>query len=67
MSSLLTSVIGSETKTKEYIDECKKLNIKLFKPSINKSNCYYVKENDGSFRSNSNDDGNKRWLWKRSS
>ena len=47
MSSLLTSVIGSETKTKEYIDECKKLNIKLFKPSINKSNCYYVKENDG--------------------
>ena len=47
MSSLLTSVIGSETETKEYIDECKKLNIKLFKPSINKSNCYYVKENDG--------------------
>lgn len=47
MSSLLTSSIGNESKTKEYIDECRKLDIKLYKPSINNSEYKYIKENNG--------------------
>ena len=34
-SNLLSSVIGSETKTKEYIDEARRLNIKILNPNIN--------------------------------
>ena len=44
-SNLLSSVIGSETKTKEYIDEARRLNIKILNPNINKStNCYTVEK-----------------------
>jgi len=47
MASLLTNAIGSEAKTKEYIDECKKMDINILKPSINKSEYSYKKESDG--------------------
>ena len=46
-ASLLTSVIGSETKTMEYINEAKSHNIKILKPSINKSSNRYIVEEDG--------------------
>ncbi len=41
MSSLLTNVIGSDVKTKEYIKECKLNNIAILKPDINKSTYHY--------------------------
>ena len=47
MASLLTNAIGSDSKTKEYIDECKKMNINILKPNINSSNYKYTKEDDG--------------------
>jgi len=42
MSSLLTSVIYSTSKTKEYIDECSRLNIKICPPNINKSQFDFI-------------------------
>lgn len=48
-SSLLSSVIGSDTKTKEYIREAKALGIKVLKPSINYSGCNYEVSKDGIF------------------
>ena len=47
MSSLLTNVIGDENKTKEYITECKKMNVNVLKPDINLSEYKYKKEKDG--------------------
>lgn len=44
--SLLNSVIGSETKTSEYIFEAKKRGIKILTPSVNASGRQYVIEND---------------------
>lgn len=45
-SSLLNINIGSVTKTKEYIDEAKSLNIKIVKPDINTSSYdYYINNN----------------------
>ena len=44
MSSLLTNAIGNEEKTKEYIAECKKLDINILKPDINISEYMYKKE-----------------------
>ena len=46
-SNLLSSVIGSESKTKEYIDEARRLNIKILNPNINKSMNYYTVEKEG--------------------
>ena len=43
--SLLNINLGSVSKTKEYIDEAKFLNIKFHKPDINLSQNVYVKEN----------------------
>jgi len=37
MANLISMVIGSEIKTKEYIDVAKKLNIEILKPNINSS------------------------------
>lgn len=45
-SSLLNINIGSVTKTKEYIDEAKSLNIKIVKPDINTSSYDYYINND---------------------
>jgi DNA polymerase-3 subunit alpha len=41
-TSLLTINIGSSTKTKEYIDEAKQMNIKIMKPDINQSGYGYL-------------------------
>lgn len=47
MSSLLTNVIGSETKTKDYITECKANGINILKPDINLSGYDYKVESSG--------------------
>lgn len=47
MAELLTNVIGLESKTKKYIDECKKMNINILKPSINRSLYEYNIESTG--------------------
>ena len=44
-ANLLTSVIGSEYKTKEYIEEAKANNIEVEKPNINLSNDKYIVNN----------------------
>ena len=45
MANLLNMSIGSDIKTKEYIDEAKIKDIKVFKPNINVSkNCYVIKD-----------------------
>jgi DNA polymerase-3 subunit alpha len=46
-SNLLTSVIGSEVKTKEYINEVRSRGIKILLPDINKSFGYYSVEKEG--------------------
>ena len=46
-SNLLTSVIGSEVKTKEYINETRARGIKILLPDINKSYGYYTVEKEG--------------------
>lgn len=46
-SNLLTSVIGSEIKTKEYINEVRSRGIKILLPDINKSMSYYSVEKEG--------------------
>lgn len=45
-ASLLKGVIGSEIKTIEYLNELKKINIKVLPPSINESNSKIYKVND---------------------
>ena len=46
MANLLNMSIGSVIKTKEYIDEAKKKNIRFFKPNINVSlDSYVIKGN----------------------
>ncbi|MDD2591235.1 MAG: DNA polymerase III subunit alpha [Erysipelotrichaceae bacterium] len=46
MLSLLDSVIGSESKTSEYINECKKCSVKIAPISINHSFANFVYEDD---------------------
>ncbi len=46
-ASLLSSVIGSEAKTKEYIREVKALGISILKPDINHSSCSYEVTKEG--------------------
>ena len=46
-ANLLSSVIGVESKTKEYINEIKGLGINVLKPDINKSHDIYTVESDG--------------------
>jgi len=46
-ASLLTSVIGSDTKTKEYITEAKARGLKILRPDINISTEVYTVEKDG--------------------
>ncbi len=47
MIELLTNAIGQESKTKKYIEECKKMNINILKPNINESMLEYVIDEDG--------------------
>lgn len=46
-SEILNSCIGVSSKTKTIIKECKKLGVKIIKPSVNTSSCKYeVRENN---------------------
>ncbi len=47
MSSLLDSVLGSEGKTAEYIEECARYGIKVAPPDINESRADYTPTSDG--------------------
>lgn len=46
MANLLNMSIGSDIKTKEYIDEAKKKNILVYKPNINISDNQYIIKNN---------------------
>lgn len=46
MSTILSSSIGVEDKTIEYISECRKLDINILKPNINISDVEYKKYNN---------------------
>ena len=46
MKHLLSSVQGSEVKTKEYLYECRKLGLKVAPPNINLSEDSYIIKND---------------------
>ena len=45
MASMLNSFLGNLDKVPEYIDECKRLGIKILKPDINKSYTKFTVEN----------------------
>ncbi len=45
--SLLNSVMGSESKTAEYIDECRRRGVQVLGPSINRSSSEYLVEEGG--------------------
>lgn len=45
LASILTNVIGSETKTKNYISESRNHQISVLEPDINKSTNKYIVEN----------------------
>jgi len=47
MSVLMDSAAGSQGATLEYIQECRKLGIKILPPRINKSRKYYQMEKEG--------------------
>ena len=47
LAALMTSVIGSTEKTAEYIEECRRLNINILPPHINKSHSRFQATNDG--------------------
>ena len=47
MAALMSSVIGNDQKITQYARELKKMNIKLFPPSINKSQYTFQPEEDG--------------------
>ena len=46
-SNLMSSAIGDIVKTKEYLDEARRLNIKVLLPSITRSNNHFIVESDG--------------------
>ncbi len=45
-TALLNSVVGSESKTAEYIDECRKRGNKILSPSVNFSSTIFTIENN---------------------
>ena len=45
-ANLLSNVIGSSTKTNEYIMECKANNVEVVKPTINNSTSKYIVKDD---------------------
>ena len=47
LAALMTSVIGSTEKTAEYIEECRRLGIKVMPPHINKSDSRFRATGDG--------------------
>ncbi|NDI36310.1 DNA polymerase III subunit alpha [Chengkuizengella sediminis] len=51
MSAMLTSVIGNQGKLAEYIDECRRMKIKVLPPDVNESDILFTPVKD----QNSND------------
>ena len=49
MASMLNSFLGNLDKIPQYIDECRRLNIEILEPNINKSNTKFTVE-DGKIR-----------------
>lgn len=47
MAALMSSVLGNTDKLIEYVDECRKHNINVLKPDINKSFAYFTSEENG--------------------
>lgn len=47
MTALLTSEIGDFEQTTKYINECKRMGIRVLPPNINKSNRYYTLTEEG--------------------
>lgn len=47
MAALMTSVMGNTSKVVQYIQDCKKQNIEILPPSINKSFSKFTVENGG--------------------
>lgn len=47
LAALLTSVIGNTDKTAEYIEECRRLNINVLPPHINKSSAVFTATKHG--------------------
>lgn len=47
MAALMSSVLDYTDKLIEYVDECRKNNIKVLKPDINKSSAYFTSEESG--------------------
>lgn len=45
--ALLNSVVGSDSKTAEYMDECRRRSINVLPPSINKSAASYLLSDEG--------------------
>ena len=43
----MSSVLDYTDKLIEYVDECRKNNIKVLKPDINKSSAYFTSEENG--------------------
>ncbi len=52
MASMLNSFLGNLDKIPQYIDECKRLNIEILKPDINKSSTKFTVENDEIIQNN---------------
>ncbi|MFC5405457.1 DNA polymerase III subunit alpha [Cohnella soli] len=42
MASMLTSVVGNQRKTAEYVDECRRLGIEVLKPDVNESGVLFT-------------------------
>ncbi|WP_243299620.1 DNA polymerase III subunit alpha [Bacillus litorisediminis] len=47
MAALLTSVIGNEDKTKQYVTELKEMGFSVYPPSLHKSGYTYLVEKEG--------------------
>ncbi|MFC5468883.1 DNA polymerase III subunit alpha [Cohnella suwonensis] len=42
MASMLTSVVGNQRKTAEYVDECRRIGIQVLKPDVNESGVLFT-------------------------
>jgi len=42
MASMLTSIIGNQRKTAEYVDECRRMGIPVLPPDVNESNVLFT-------------------------
>ncbi|MBN2982949.1 DNA polymerase III subunit alpha [Cohnella algarum] len=50
MASMLTSVIGNQRKTAEYVDECRRMGISVLPPDVNESGVLFAPANSSAGR-----------------